>query len=155
MVHQFEEGAVLITSNQTAGRGQRGNSWESDPESNLTFSLLLKPTFLKPTDQFLLTIIISLAITDSLQHLQPEIPFKIKWPNDILAHGKKICGMLIENSLSNSTIQHSVIGMGININQQAFSISQAVSLSMLSHQQFNLNLVLNAVLENVEKRILE
>jgi BirA family biotin operon repressor/biotin-[acetyl-CoA-carboxylase] ligase len=155
MANKFEEGAVVITSNQTAGRGQRGNTWESEAGANLTFSLLLKPRFLQATDQFLLTIVISLAITDCLKESEGEIDFNIKWPNDILANGKKICGMLIENTIGQSSIQQTIVGIGLNINQRTFKVTQATSLSILSGKQYDLNRMLNLILEKIEKRYLQ
>lgn len=155
MASQLEEGAVLITANQTAGRGQRGNTWEVEPGANLTFSLLLKPRFLPATEQFCLTMVISLAVTDALKELEQEFLFQIKWPNDILANGKKMCGILIENTIGQSAIHQSIAGMGINVNQSHFSISKATSLSILSGKKYDLNAVLNKVLEKIEKRYLQ
>jgi BirA family biotin operon repressor/biotin-[acetyl-CoA-carboxylase] ligase len=155
MSSQLEEGAVLITANQTAGRGQRGNTWEVEPGANLTFSLLLKPRFLQATDQFSLTMVISLAVTDALKELEEELLFQIKWPNDILGNGKKICGILIENTIGQSAIHQCIAGMGININQGSFSISKATSLSILSGKKYDLNMALNKVLEKIEKRYLQ
>src|SRR5690348_13137008 len=76
------EGTVIITDNQTAGRGQRGNTWESEPGKNLTFSIILKPTFLHPKDQFKLNMCVSLALHDYLTSQLQDV--KIKWPNDMM-----------------------------------------------------------------------
>src|SRR5262249_40524297 len=107
------EGTVVITSNQYAGRGQRGNEWNSEPGMNLTFSVLLKPSSLSVKNQFFLTIIASLSVFDFLKEKQVG-DLKIKWPNDILVYKKKICGMLIENSILGETINQSIIGVGLN-----------------------------------------
>lgn len=155
MLPRPSEGTIVVTSNQTAGRGQRGNTWVVEPGKNLTFSLLLKPTFLKPIDQFFLTILCSLAVAETLTELEPKGNFSIKWPNDILADNKKICGMLIENSINQSSIQQSIAGIGLNINQQQFSVDTATSLKLVSGKEHDLNSILNLLLENLEKRYLQ
>ncbi len=143
------EGTVVITDYQTAGRGQRGNSWEAEPGRNLTFSVLLNPSFLLAKDQFYLTIIVSLAIREFLaSRLACEV--KIKWPNDILANNKKLCGILIENTLSGDKIQHSIIGIGLNVNQTSFLIAAPTSMKMLTNHEFDLAEVLNVLLEKLE-----
>lgn len=150
----LSEGSVIITSNQTAGRGQRGNTWETAAGMNLTFSILLKPTFLSLKSQFYLTIVTSLAVVDFLKE-QPIKEVKIKWPNDILASKKKICGILIENSVQQETIHQSIVGIGLNINQDSFSSSSATSLAIVAKKTFDLNDALNSLLEKFEKRYLQ
>jgi BirA family biotin operon repressor/biotin-[acetyl-CoA-carboxylase] ligase len=148
------EGTVVITSNQTAGRGQRGNTWETAAGMNLTFSILLRPTFLLVKNQFYLTVITSLAVSDLLKDKSvPQI--KIKWPNDILAGKKKICGILIENSLKQEIIHQSIVGVGLNINQKDFNTPAATSMAMVMDKSFDLNEVLNSLLEKFEKRYLQ
>lgn len=122
------EGVVIITDDQTAGRGQRGNGWVSAPQSNLTLSVVLKPTFLQAADQFFLNIIVSLAVRKMISAYTEESDVKVKWPNDVLLNQKKVAGILIENTLQRSSIQWSVIGMGVNINQQNLDLSKATSL---------------------------
>jgi BirA family biotin operon repressor/biotin-[acetyl-CoA-carboxylase] ligase len=150
----LSEGTVVITSNQTAGRGQRGNTWATAAGLNLTFSILLKPTFIPLNNQFYLTIITSLAIADYLKE-QSVATVKIKWPNDILVNKKKIGGILIENSIQKETIQQSIVGIGLNINQKNFTIPTATSLNSVANKNFDLNTVLNSLLENFEKRYLQ
>ncbi len=148
------EGTVVITSNQTAGRGQRGNTWETEAGMNLTFSILLKPSFLPVKNQFYLTIITSLAIADFL--ITKSIgEIKIKWPNDVLVRQNKICGILIENSIQGGSIQQSIIGIGLNINQKKFITPSATSVAALTNQNFNLNDALNSLLEKFEQRYLQ
>ena len=106
---------------QTAGRGQKGNRWESRPGENLTFSILLKPAFLPVSDQFLLSQIVALGLLDYLK--EKGLTATIKWPNDIYAGDRKICGTLIENSLTEGRIAASVAGIGLNLNQRAFDPS--------------------------------
>ena len=103
---------------QTAGKGQRGNTWESEKGKNLLFSLVLYPTFLEAHRQFLLSQLTSLAVKETLELWTDDI--RIKWPNDIYWKEKKICGMLIENELSAEGIARSIIGIGLNVNQEIF-----------------------------------
>ncbi len=148
------EGTVVITSNQFAGRGQRGSTWQSTAGMNLTFSVLLRPSFLSVKSQFALTIAASLSVFDFLQEKKlPDV--KIKWPNDILVQRKKICGMLIENSIHGETINQSIVGIGLNINQTQFPVPTATSLSMVCERNFDLNEELNLLLEKLEKRYLQ
>ncbi|MBI1769853.1 MAG: biotin--[acetyl-CoA-carboxylase] ligase [Bacteroidetes bacterium] len=148
------EGTVVITSNQFAGRGQRGNTWQATAGMNLTFSVLLKPSFLSVKSQFALTMVTSLSVFDFLEEKKLD-GVKIKWPNDILVGKKKICGMLIENSIQGETINQSIVGIGLNINQTEFSISTATSLSIICGKNFDLNDELNLLLEKLEKRYLQ
>jgi len=148
------EGTVVITANQTAGRGQRGNAWETAAGLNLTFSVLLRPAFLSLKSQFYLTMMTSLAVADFLKD-QSMKEVKIKWPNDILVGKQKCCGILIENTIQKENLQQSIVGIGFNVNQKNFSIPTATSLAMVKGQDFDLNAVLNALLKNFEKRYLQ
>jgi len=155
---QIFEGTVVVTSNQTAGKGQRGNIWESEPFKNLTFSLILHPNFLKVNQQFNLNIVISLAVYDLLTiYLREKV--KIKWPNDIYVvesdFQKKICGILIQNFIKKDSLEHSVVGVGINVNQSSFGETKATSLSLISNQQFDLEDLLRTFMEKAEKRYLQ
>ena len=145
------EGTIIITDHQTAGKGQQGNTWEAEPGKNLTFSLLLKPTFLLATEQYQLNKVIALGIADGLKELSAA-QINIKWPNDILASGKKICGILIENSISASSIQQSIVGIGLNVNQTEFTSPKAGSLKLLMHMDFNLDNILELILLSIEVR---
>jgi BirA family biotin operon repressor/biotin-[acetyl-CoA-carboxylase] ligase len=148
------EGLVVITDFQTSGRGQRGNEWESEPGKNLTFSLLLKPAFLRPSDQFHLNMVLSVALAD---YLEPMFPGQVslKWPNDVMIDDKKVCGILIQNHIQGHSIHESVIGIGLNVNQTAFRQARATSLKLLTGTDFRLNHVLNDLLTAVEKRYLD
>jgi BirA family transcriptional regulator, biotin operon repressor / biotin---[acetyl-CoA-carboxylase] ligase len=143
------EGTLVITSKQIAGRGQRGNTWESEPNSNLTLSLVLKPSFLAIKDQFYLNIFVSLAIRDLLSQMC-SATVQIKWPNDILINELKICGILIENQLSGDRITNAVVGIGLNINQRHFASSTATSLALITSQAYELQLVLELLLGHLE-----
>lgn len=131
------EFSAVITTNQTAGRGQIGNIWESEENKNLTFSILLYPHFLNVQKQFRLSQMVTTAISDALKNYIPEI--KIKWPNDIYVGEKKLAGILIENTLSGSTITSTIIGVGLNVNQEVFlsSAPNPVSMRMLTGRDFD------------------
>ena len=145
------EGTVIITDNQTAGRGQRGNSWEAISGENLTFSLILKPNFLKASDQFQLNVAISMGVFDFLSEFIDE-NLKVKWSNDIYYENKKMGGILIENSLQGYQIGHSIIGIGLNINQTKFSNEGATSLRNVTQNplKYDLSELLKNLLENIE-----
>ncbi len=112
-------GSVWAADFQTAGRGQRGNKWESKAAENLTFTILLRPTFLHPSQQFLISQVAAIGVCRYL--CSKGLPAQIKWPNDIYIGNRKICGMLIENSISADKMSASIVGIGLNLNQREFS----------------------------------
>lgn len=117
---------------QHAGRGQKGNVWESEKGANLLFSLYVKPCFLDCRDHFYISKIVSLSVVDTLSKYGIEA--QIKWPNDIYVGDKKISGILIENSMmSGGTIKDSIIGIGLNVNQSVFigDAPNPVSMSLI------------------------
>jgi BirA family transcriptional regulator, biotin operon repressor / biotin---[acetyl-CoA-carboxylase] ligase len=148
------EGTIIITDNQHSGRGQRGNQWISEPGKNLTFSLILKPAFLRPDQQFRLTMAMSLAVAD---YVKSKVPFSvtIKWPNDILIKERKVCGILIENSLSGDCIQTSVAGIGLNMNQHLFPNLRATSIKSETGVDQVLDDELPLLLQAIEMRYLQ
>ncbi len=112
------EGTVVVADEQTGGRGQRQNAWVSTPYLNLTCSYILRPVFLAAKDQFLLSAVAALAVADAVCHLiGDDKAIRIKWPNDILVNGKKIAGILIENTLRGARLETSIVGVGLNVNQ--------------------------------------
>lgn len=121
LADQLPHATVLFTDCQTAGRGQRGNSWEASPGLNITMSALIKPSNFLANSQFALSEIVALATADLVESLlPPSSNVKIKWPNDIYVGDKKIAGILLENSLSGYNLRHSIAGIGVNINQPLF-----------------------------------
>ena len=150
------EGTVVITDNQTAGRGQRGNQWEAKAGQNLTVSLILKPTFLSANEQFWLNIAISLGIYDVLQPLLGDA-LRIKWPNDIYIDNQKLGGILIENTLYGYGIAWSIVGMGLNVNQTEFSYSTATSLQQQAPlpNSYDVPGLLSRLCETLEQRYLQ
>ncbi len=121
--------SVLSALEQTAGRGQRGNTWTSNAGENLMFSIVLKSPVLKAEDHFALNEIAALSVADFLSTY--GIKAEIKWPNDIYVGEKKICGILIENSFRGKTISSSIIGIGLNINQRNFNVNLPNPTSMV------------------------
>ena len=152
--NEATEGFVIIAGEQTAGRGQRGNSWESTAGQNLMLSVILKPVFLAASDQFFLSMAVSLAVSDFLKRYLPA-GVVLKWPNDLYFQEEKLGGILIENSISGANIQNSIVGIGINVNQVFFQNSQAVSMKLISGHTFDLKSLAEALLECLEKRYLE
>ena len=144
---------VVYTYCQTAGRGQKGNIWESEPGKNLAFSLLLKRPPVEVREQFCISEAVSVAICDCLSQFADG--FKVKWPNDIYYNDQKICGILIENSLDGRQIAHSVIGVGINVNQTRF-LSDApnpVSLKQITGNDYDLDQLLHDVCQRIEEAV--
>jgi BirA family transcriptional regulator, biotin operon repressor / biotin---[acetyl-CoA-carboxylase] ligase len=150
---RLEEGSVVITENQTHGRGQAGNRWLAEPGTNLTFSVLLKPEFLEPSHQFYLNMAVGLAVTDAIQAVSGLIAM-VKWPNDVLIEDKKVCGILIENQIHGQKLSQTIVGIGLNVNQKNFEWPQASSLSLSVGRYFNRAEVLEKLLEKLDSRYL-
>lgn len=143
----------IVTDEQTAGRGQKGNHWEAEPGKNLTFSVLWKPVDVAPAEQFALSEAVALAVVDLLD--ENGIEAKVKWPNDIYVKDKKICGILIEHSLFGPEITRTIAGIGINVNQSEF-LSDApnpVSMTLLTGATYNLPDLLMNYADCLEKRL--
>ena len=150
------EGTVIVTDNQTAGRGQRGNTWEASIGENLTFSIILKPNFLKASDQFQLNVAVSLGVFDFLNEFIDE-RLTVKWSNDIYHENQKMGGILIENTLQGYHIGYSVVGIGLNINQSQFGNLRATSLRNVTQNplRYDLSEMLKKLLECLEKNYLQ
>jgi len=144
----LEDFATVTARYQTKGRGQRATTWQSEKDKNLIISILKKQINLNPQHQFLLNIIVSLALFKTLETLQiPKL--SIKWPNDILSHDKKIAGILIELILKKNTINKAIIGIGLNVNQTNFKdLPSASSLRNTTGIHYNLDELLHKLLEN-------
>jgi BirA family biotin operon repressor/biotin-[acetyl-CoA-carboxylase] ligase len=152
------EGTLVHTSNQTQGRGLRGNSWVAETACNLTASIILKPNFLNLKHSFFLYKITALACYDVMAELlnNSQFDIKIKWPNDILVNKKKIAGILIENGVSANTLNYSVVGVGINLNQKEFNNGiNATSIYNLLDKEVEVNTVLYLVFKYLEKYYLQ
>lgn len=145
---------VVSAEYQTMGRGQIDNKWVSDKGKNLIFSILIKSENLKIQNQFFLNCAISLGIYNALRRY--NLPgLQIKWPNDIMADNKKLGGILIENSLKHDKIYQSVVGIGININQEDFSDYpfKAVSIKNLNDMDTDRNILLDELITSLKTQI--
>lgn len=143
------DGTVIYTHCQTAGRGQKGNSWEAEPGKNLTFSQLIKSPAVEPVRQFYISEAVSLAIVEAVKPHVGEL--KIKWPNDIYWRDSKLCGILIENSLDGNAIAYSVAGVGLNVNQEQF-VSNApnpVSMRNITGKEYDLDNLLRDICSRI------
>ena len=140
---------IIWAERQSAGRGQRGHSWHSTEGENLTFSVVLKPTFLPIVEQFLLSEVVALALVDTFAAYGIEC--RIKWTNDIYAEDRKITGVLIEHSLSGETLARTIVGIGINVNQRSFpdDLPNPTSMAIECGRTFDRR----AVLEIFSKRL--
>lgn len=149
---QYKQGDIIVAESQTAGRGQRGHTWESGKGQNLTLSAILEPTFLPPTEQFLLSEVIALAVADTLASY--SIKTKIKWTNDIYVGDRKIAGILIEHKLQGNAIGRTIAGIGLNVNQTEFSADLPNPTSMAKEQgtEFDRDEVLQRLQECIMKR---
>jgi BirA family biotin operon repressor/biotin-[acetyl-CoA-carboxylase] ligase len=145
------EGTIVASDYQTSGKGQAEAKWHSEPGQNLLMSVLLKPDFLSAKRIFLLSKIVSLAIKDTLAGAGIEA--KVKWPNDIYAGDKKICGVLIENIMRGDRVQQSIVGIGLNVNQENFpkEIPNAVSMKSVSGKTFSADECLFLLCNHLEK----
>ena len=145
---------LATTEFQTAGRGQKGNSWESEQSKNLLFSILLHPVYVQPSKQFCISEAIALAVVKSLKEIVADElvakDFSVKWPNDIYWKNKKIAGILIENELFGSTIRDCIVGVGININQQIFLSDAPNPVSLYNILGVNTNV--EEVLDDIIKQ---
>ncbi|MBQ6378553.1 MAG: biotin--[Prevotella sp.] len=147
----------VVADYQTAGRGCGTNTWESERSKNLTFSMLIHPTDIPASRQFLISEVVSVALCKTLeQWLEPstdKAPLRIKWPNDIYYGDNKLCGILIENQLQGSTIKDSIIGIGINVNQEVFrsDAPNPVSLCQILGYETDREALLNDFLQRLEE----
>lgn len=153
----WDDNKVLFALNQTAGRGQRGNSWEAAPGKNISCSMVLS-SGLKGKEQFLISESVALAVVDTIKRLlgyNMRKKVKIKWPNDIYVGDRKICGILIDHSLMGQRIAYSIISTGININQEIF-LSDApnpVSIRNILGQEVSLKDSMDLLVEYLQIRL--
>lgn len=149
MVETLKDYTIVVTKFQSQGRGQMGTVWQSQDGKNLMFSVYKNVSFLNPEHVFFLSIVTSLAIVKTLKMFNvPKL--KIKWPNDILSENKKICGVLIENVLSNNQLKGTVIGIGLNVNQTEFNnLPQASSLLMITGKFHDTEEIMNALISQL------
>ncbi len=142
---------VVWAEEQTKGRGQLGSSWSSESGKNLTISILIRFSNFMLSNQFYLSMAISLGIREVLCNYI-SAPIHIKWPNDILAGKGKIAGILIENIIAGNLIKQSIIGIGLNVNQDSFpnGIGNPISLKMISGINIDRNTLLNEIILSIQ-----
>ena len=131
---KYREGDVVWADFQTAGRGQRGHEWHSRKGENLTFSVVLEPTFMAIAEQFAVSEVVALSLVDMLSEYGIEA--KIKWTNDIYICNRKVAGILIEHKLQGAGIARTIAGIGLNVNQMAFSADLPNPISMRQARRF-------------------
>ena len=146
------EGTVIFADFQTSGKGQKGSTWESEKGKNILISIILYPESVAPEDQFIISMTVSLAISDLVDKYIPGC--RIKWPNDIILNDKKIAGILIENSISGSAIKSSIAGIGLNVNQVDFpeNIPNPGSLKQITNIVFDIEVLLKELLSALDNR---
>ena len=150
----LEDYTIAATKNQTSGRGQMNNSWVSEPNKNLTFSIFTTFKNLAIEHQPYLSFAVALAIFEVLNKV--SVPnLAIKWPNDIMSGNKKICGILVEATLTKQRIKNTIIGIGLNVNQKKFPkhLSKASSLINLLGTEFDLDQLMMKLTENIRLKI--
>lgn len=140
-------GTVVAARCQSAGRGQRGNRWESAPGMNVTLSVMLRPEGLHVADSYLLSEAVSVAVANALDCFLGAGTIRLKWPNDVYVADRKLGGILIENSLRGAMVERSIVGVGVNVNQRVF-LSPApnpVSMAQASGRNFDVDEVMQAI----------
>lgn len=141
------EFTVFVAENQTNGKGQRGNVWETKKGKNLTFSIIIYPIHIRAVKQFIISECIALAVQKVVSQYCNNVT--LKWPNDIYIGENKVGGILIENTLCGNTIASSVIGVGLNCNQESFSskVPHAISIKQCVSQDISLQQILADLLQ--------
>jgi len=151
------DGTIVYAENQFSGKGQRGKVWIAEAGQNLSFSIILIEKNLSVENQFYLNMSIALALVGFIKFkLNEDYKVEIKWPNDVLINKQKIAGILIENSISGNHISHSIVGIGININQLKFDViegRQAISLKACTNHQYNLDSCLHELCAFIEDKV--
>lgn len=146
-----EEGTVVLARYQKKGKGQQGNSWESEYGRNLLMSMILYPGFLDAGNQFLISKVVSLAIVEFLKTETENV--SIKWPNDIYVGKNKIAGILIENSLKGSNMFSTIIGIGLNLNQEFFfsDAPNPVSLKQITGKNYEIQAIAALLIQYISE----
>ena len=148
---KYREGDVVWADFQTAGRGQRGHERHSRKGENLTFSVVLEPTFVPIAEQFAVSEVVALSLVDMLAEYDVEA--KIKWTNDIYVGDRKLVGILIEHSLASILLRRTIVGVGINVNQTEFdpSLPNPVSMTQLLGKELDAEAVLNRFISHLQR----
>ena len=149
---------TIRTDFQTAGRGQAGNSWESEKGKNLLFSTLLRYPEVEAADQWRLSMLVAVAVREAIASILSPLasrlsPITIKWPNDIYYNDQKLVGILIENTLSGRQIAYTIAGVGINVNQTKWlsNAPNPVSMKQITGEEYDVEDLLNAFLVSLQR----
>ena len=137
---QYLHGIAILALQQTEGQGQYGRSWYAQPGNHLAMSIILQPEKMLPDELSMLSLKISLAVVRMLNAVTPDIQPLIKWPNDIYLANNKLAGILIENAITSTRVHHSIIGIGININESHFpkELPNPVSLFLAVGKEYEI-----------------
>lgn len=149
------EGTLVYTDHQKSGKGQRGNKWIAEPGKNVLMSVLIRPSYVLVSEQYLLNVVVGLAVLRCVGRYLPTIDLVMKWPNDILVNGKKICGILVENSIKGSTLENSIVGIGFNLNQSSFGLMSATSIFLETGSPTNKEEFMENLLVDLEYYLLK
>jgi len=151
-----EEGSAVLAQFQTKGRGQVGTQWESEFGKNLLVSYIFYPDFIEPKDLFMLNKVVSLGVYDFVKHVLKKDVY-IKWPNDIYYRGNKISGLLIENSVTFSDVNYSIVGIGLNVNQEKFNthVPPATSIKLITKKKYDLEKCFSELSDFIEARYMQ
>ena len=149
---ELPEGTIIETAYQTKGRGQKNRTWYSQPNVNITLSVILHPTWLAIESQFLLNLMAALSIVKTIE-ITINKSAQVKWPNDVYVDAKKISGILIKNQLQGGSIQNSIVGIGLNVLQSEWpeDVISATSLINESQQSLRIDKVKFTLLSQLEK----
>ncbi len=149
------EGTVVYTDHQLLGKGQRGNIWLDEPGKNILMSVLLHPHYLTPSEYYLLNLVVSLGVIRCAGRFIDHSKLKLKWPNDVLVEDRKICGILIENTIQEGKIEKTIVGIGFNLNQDDFSDFRATSLFRETNKEFDKEDFIESLLADIEVYVLK
>jgi len=147
------EGSVFLAEEQTAGRGRGGHSWESARSSGIYCSVILRPA-LPPSDVLVMALAAGLAVAAAIEQVDPRVISDLKWPNDVLIGGKKVCGILAEMNAEATRVRYIVVGIGINVNQASFSQHlemEATSLRMVTGGEWSRVELAAALLKSLDR----
>ncbi len=145
------EGSVFLAEEQTEGRGRGANSWQSPRSTGIYCSVIVRPT-LPPSDVLVLSLAAGLAVHAAIQQVDSRVSADLKWPNDVLIDGKKVCGILTEMNAEATRVRYIVVGIGINVNQTSFPKElQATSLRLVSGSAWSRVELVGALLKSVDR----
>jgi BirA family transcriptional regulator, biotin operon repressor / biotin---[acetyl-CoA-carboxylase] ligase len=154
------EGSVFLAEEQTSGRGRAAHTWESARSAGIYCSVMLRP-HLPPTDVLIMSLAAGLAVRAAIENVNRDVPIDLKWPNDVMIEGKKVCGILTEMNAEATCVRYIVIGIGINVNQSEFPAelrADAVSLRMATGSEWSRVELAAALLKSLDqeyRRIIE